>query len=348
MKQGNRYGLHRVLEPQGVLPQPAWRLDNSIPIYANEILIDVSILNVDAASFTQLQKKAGGDLHQLGESILSIVKERGKLHNPVTGSGGMLTGTVEAIGSSLEGIVGVTVGDPIASLVSLSLTPLTITRILAIHPDRDQVEVEGKAILFESGIFARLPEDLPQTLSLAVLDVAGAPAQTRSLVRRGDTVLVIGAGGKSGLLCLHAAREVIGEEGVIIGMGHSKNSTQRIQESGLADIILQGDATNALQVYEQVEEVTKGDLAHLTINCVDIPHTEMASILATQDGGRIYFFSMATSFTRAALGAEGIGRDVEMIIGNGYTRGHAQLALQIMRDNHKLRDIFQRLFCSEG
>lgn len=345
MKKGSKYGIHRVLEPKGVLPQPAWRLDNSRDIYENEILINVSTLNVDAASFTQLKGEASGDLEKLASGILSIVKERGKLHNPVTGSGGMLMGRVEEIGIDLKGKVEVQEGDPIASLVSLSLTPLHLESIKAIHPHRDQVEVEGYGILFESSIYARLPEDLPTTLSLAVLDVAGAPAQTASLVKPKDRVLVIGAGGKSGLLCMHEARKVLGSTGEIIGMGHSQGSTDRIKESGLADIVIKGDATNALEVYGMVHGVTKGQLVDLTINCVDIQKTEMASILSTKDGGCIYFFSMATSFTGAALGAEGVGKDVEMIIGNGYTKGHAQLALQIMRDNKKLKDIFERLFC---
>ena len=44
----------------------------------------------------------------------------------------------------------------------------------------------------------------------------------------------------------------------------------------------------------------------------------MASILACRDRGLVYFFSMAVSFTKAALGAEGVGKDVDMFIGNGY------------------------------
>ena len=50
MKPGPPYGTHRVLEPLGVLPQPAWKIDNTMAIFDNEILIDVSALNIDAAS----------------------------------------------------------------------------------------------------------------------------------------------------------------------------------------------------------------------------------------------------------------------------------------------------------
>ncbi|MGA7874287.1 MAG: L-erythro-3,5-diaminohexanoate dehydrogenase, partial [Desulfoferrobacter sp.] len=69
----------------------------------------------------------------------------------------------------------------------------------------------------------------------------------------------------------------------------------------------------------------------VTMNCVNAPGTEMASILSTKDGGIVYFFSMATSFTAAALGAEGIGKDVQMLIGNGYSCGHADLVFDIAR-----------------
>ncbi len=343
MKRGSRYGVHRVLEPEGVLPQPAQRLDNSSDLYDNELLVEVSTLNVDAASFTQIRQEVGDDQEEIARRITSIVEERGKLQNPVTGSGGMLIGTVAEKGSSWQGIE-VEVGDRIASLVSLSLTPLRLQEVEEVYLEKDQVRIRGQAVLFESSIFTRLPEDLPPVLSLAVLDVAGAPAQARRLVNKGQRVLIIGAGGKSGLLCLHEARKAVGEEGQVIGMGRSDASCRRIEETGLADTLLQGDATRALEVYQMVREATDNHLVDLTINCVNIPETEMASIMSTRDQGKIYFFSMATSFTRAALGAEGIGRDVEMIIGNGYARGHDEIALAVLRENERIREIFERLF----
>ena len=61
-QSGSPYGIHRVIEPRGVLPQPAWKIDNSMEIFDNEILIDVAALNIDSASFTQIKKEAAGDL----------------------------------------------------------------------------------------------------------------------------------------------------------------------------------------------------------------------------------------------------------------------------------------------
>ena len=348
MNKTSAYGTHRVIEPLGVLPQGAWRIDNSMSIADNEILIDVSALNVDAASFTQIKQQAGGDAAQMqarvGDIVCGIVAQRGKLHNPVTGSGGMLIGTVRAVGSALVGKVDLVPGDKIATLVSLSLTPLVIHAIHAVHLERDQIEVSGQAVLFETGLFAKLPADIPEKMALAILDVAGAPAQTARLVRAGDTVVVIGGAGKSGTLCVYEARKRAGPMGTVIGVSPFEADCQRMLELGWVDHALQVDATNAVALMDAVAAVTEGRLADLVINCVNIQNTEMGSILATRQGGRIYLFSMATSFTAAALGAEGVGKDIEMLVGNGYAQGHAEHALNMLRESDTLRRLFEQRF----
>ncbi len=165
--------------------------------------------------------------------MLDIVAKQGKHRNPVTGSGGMLLGVVEKIGPALEGKIDLNVGDKIATLVSLSLTPLRIDKIKAIRKDVDQVDIDGKAILFESGIYAKIPADMPEKLALSALDVAGAPAQTAKLVKPGDTVVIIGAGGKSGMLCCYEARKRAGVTGKVIGITHSEKKHQSFDRFGL-------------------------------------------------------------------------------------------------------------------
>ncbi len=345
MKKGNKYGTHRVLEPKGVLPQPANLLDNNMDeIYDNEILIDVKTLNVDSASFTQIKEQAGGDEKKIAEIMLGIVAKQGKHRNPVTGSGGMLLGVVEKIGSALEGKINLKPGDKIATLVSLSLTPLRIDKIKEIRKDVDQVDIDGKAILFESGIYAKIPDDMSEKLVLSALDVAGAPAQTAKLVKPGDTVFIIGAGGKSGMMCCYEAKKRAGVTGKVIGLTHSEKSTKRLMDLGFCDYVFSADATQPLPILEKMEQLTNGKLADITINNVNIPDTEMTSILCTKDDGLVYFFSMATSFTKAALGAEGVASDVTMIVGNGYTRGHAEITLELLRESEKLRKIFEELY----
>ncbi len=344
MRKGCPYGTHRVLEPKGVLPQPALRIDNDMEIYDNEILIDVQTLNIDSASFTQIKEQANGDIEEIKKIMRGIVDERGKHQNPVTGSGGMLIGTVEKIGSALEGKTDLKVGDKLATLVSLSLTPLRIDEFLEVRKNVDQVDIKGKAILFESGIYAVLPDDLPENLALSVLDVAGAPAQTAKLVKPGDTVVVMGGTGKSGMLCLYEAKKRAGVTGKVICVGSRDETIARVKDANLADYYIKANATNAVELLEKVSEVTNGEMADVVINTVNIPNTEMSSILITKDKGIVYFFSMATSFTKAALGAEGVGKDINMIIGNGYTKDHAAITLELMRESQTLRKIFEELY----
>jgi L-erythro-3,5-diaminohexanoate dehydrogenase len=345
MKEGNKFGAHRVIEPKGVLPQPAKRIDNTMEIYDNEVLIEVDTLNVDAASFTQIEEAEGGDVQKMARHSLGIIASRGKHHNPDTGSGGMLLGTVKEIGPKLKDR-DLKVGDRIATLVSLSLTPLKVDEIISINKDTCQVKVKAQAILFETGIYAKMPADMDEALALAILDVAGAPAQAAKLCRPGQTVFIIGAGGKSGLLCAYEARNRVGVTGKVIGLVHGNAGKKRLEKTGFCDYIFQGSATDQLFVYEEVKKATDGEMADLTINCVDIPDTEMASVLATKDDGTVYFFSMATSFTSAALGAEGIGADTTMLIGNGYTKHHAEISLADVRQSPILMEIFKETYAT--
>lgn len=341
--KGCKYGTHRVVN-ENVLPQPAIKINNDMNIYDNEILIDVSALNIDSASFTQIEKECRYDTEQIKQRIIDIVSEKGKMQNPVTGSGGMLIGTIEKIGSDLIDKTDLEIGDKVATLVSLSLTPLKIDKIIDIKPDIDRVEIKGKAILFESGIYAKLPKDMEENLALAALDVAGAPAQTQKLVKEGNSVLILGAAGKSGMLCSYEARKKSGKAGNVIGLVRNQKQADFLINHNLVDKAVIANAQNPNEVLEKSLHANNGRELDICINCVNVPNTEMSSILPVKDEGIVYFFSMATAFTKAALGAEGVGKDVNMIIGNGYTKGHADITINALRESKELRDIFKKLY----
>ncbi|KKN28755.1 hypothetical protein LCGC14_0851210, partial [marine sediment metagenome] len=292
----------------------------------------------------QIKEEAKNDIEKIKEKIMEIVREKGKMQNPVTGSGGMLIGNVEKIGADLKDKIDLKIGDKIATLVSLSLTPLKIDQILDINPDIDRVEIEGKAILFESGIYAKLPEDMEDTLALAALDVAGAPAQVKNLVKEGNIVLILGATGKSGLMCCYMAKKIVGKNGKIIGQARNDLRADFLRNTNFCHEVIIADILKPVDVLEETLKVNKNQEVDISINCLSIPNTEMASILPVKDGGVVYFFSMATSFTKAALGAEGVGKDVTMIIGNGYKKNHAQIALDILRESKELRKIFEEKY----
>ncbi|MBU0505717.1 L-erythro-3,5-diaminohexanoate dehydrogenase [bacterium] len=340
------YGTHRVISPKNGLPQNAQEVDNSLPIRDNEILIEVDTLNVDAASFRQMSDACNGDVEGIKQTILKTVSERGKQHNPVTGSGGMLLGTVKEIGANYSNKFDVKVGDKIATLVSLSLTPLRLEKIIEVFPGRDQVKVEGYAILFDTGVLAKIPADMPEALVLAILDVAGAPAQAKRLVKPNQTVVIIGGGGKSGVICAAVARDILGTTGKLIGLQPSDRGVKRMNEIGYFDHVLQVDAREAVACAKAVSEVTDGEMADLVINCVSVDNCELSSVMCAKPtcDATVYFFSMATSFTKAALGAEGIGSDALMIVGNGFVPDHANISLDVIRKHPELRELFEAVY----
>ncbi len=337
------YGLGRVVGEKGVLPQRAKKIDPSLPLRDGELLIDVESLNIDAASFKQLKEAAGGDTAKIAAAIEAIVTERGKMQNPVTGSGGMLIGRIKEISPTHPAASTLKVGDRLATLVSLTLTPLVIDEIRAVKPEIDRVDIRGRAILFASGIYAKLPDDLPDTLSLAALDVCGAPALVARYVKPGMRVVMLGAG-KSGALCLAQARESMQGQGQLIALDISQPALEALSALGLCDAFAKVDATQGVEVMETISKLTDGKLADLVVNCASVPNTEMASILSVRDGGTVIFFSMATSFTTAALGAEGVGKDVQMIVGNGYVPHHATLTLELLRRQAGLRKLFEQRY----
>ena len=277
--------------------------------------------------------------------VLEIVAARGKMQNPETGSGGMLVGTVEEVGP--ESPLGLRVGDRVATLVSLTLTPLVIEDALARWDGRsEQVPCDGYAVLFGRSIAAVLPDDLDPALSLSVMDVCGAPALTARVVEvvrlrstdEGPVVAVIGGAGKSGSLSLAAARAAGAR--LTVGVVPHQGEHDLLVDAGLADAVVISDARDPIALRDAVTGA--GGPADVTVVCVDVPGCEGGAILATAEGGTVIFFSMATSFSAAALGAEGLAADVRMIVGNGYVPGHAAYALELLRGNAGVRGLFER------
>lgn len=339
-EKGHPFGIHRVLDAQKVLPQAAEKIDNSLPIFSNEILLRVEKLNIDAASFVQMEEETGGSAEKIGEIVLKNCAIRGKQHNRVTGSGGMLVGEVVHVGSQYCGPLQVKTGDRVATLISLTLTPLHIANINKINLKTHQLDVDGHAILFENSIAAVLPQDLPEALSMAVFDVAGAPATVNSLAKVADSIVVVGAGGKAGLLSCLAARNKVGKKGKVFGIEPSPRAAQALRDLDICNEVVEIDATHPILVRNEVERLTQGKLANVVVNVASVPNTEMGSILSCHPAGKVLFFSMATSFTKVALGAEGVASSSQLIFGNGYFPEHAKFSIELLKKHSALLELF--------
>jgi L-erythro-3,5-diaminohexanoate dehydrogenase len=335
------FGIHRVSQPVGVLPQAAQHLDASPELWEDEVRLRVEALNLDSSSYRQLVEEAAGDFELVRTTVVGIIAQRGKMHNPVTGSGGMLVGIVDEVGVGSP--LGLRPGERVATLVSLTVTPLAISDSLTGWDGRSQhVPTEGHAILFSRSATVEMPPDVPTSVALDLFDVAGAPALTARVVGnvgrisgRAPRVAVLGASGKSGSLALVAAQRAGAAE--TLGVVPSGEEAAALTDAAIATQVVVADATDAMSLVENL--ATTFDV---TVVCTNVPGTEEGAILATSPGGTVVFFSMATVFSRAALSAEGVLADITLLIGNGYVPGAAGVTLQLWRETPGLQRLFRR------
>lgn len=319
-------GVDRVIEPPGALLQGATRIEGGPPCGSHEMEVNVESLCLDSTSFRQLVESAGEDSRGVAEMIADIVADKGKMHNPVTGSGGVLVGTVTDYG--LEFSEPPAINDCIVTLASLTVTPLTLESVGPIDMTSPQIPVKGTAFISNSAPWAHLPKSIDLTTALSVLDVCGAASQTRTLARSGDTVVIFGAG-HAGKIAMAAAREAVGPTGSIVTFDGSDDACRAVENLELSDHVICADLTDAVSMSRSLEVTRKGR-ADLTIVVVNSPGCEATAILATKDSGNILFFSMATSFAAAALASEGMSSGARMLIGSGYSPDRGEYAISLL------------------
>ncbi|MCG8636478.1 MAG: sigma 54-interacting transcriptional regulator [Desulfobacterales bacterium] len=341
-----QFGCHRVIEPANAFPQPAWKLDNSPELNDNEMLVDVEIINVNSTSFSQIYNGVNGNPAGIEKRIMDIIRARGKLQNPITGTGGILYGRVLRIGRDYPNPHGLVPGDELITLASLSLTPLVIHSIEKMDIHSGQLTVKGLAVLF-----ARMPlvkvagacRNYSLELLISIMDEAGAPYQTWKLAEPGQDILIMGANGKLGLLCAFGAREKIGRNGKIIGIVNTPQSKRRLEKTKVYDQVLCCDALNTV---DALEKLGSKSLPHfdLTVNCMTVSGSEMLSLVLTRDKGTIFFASLANSQKTTALTSESMGKNLNIIGYTGYIEGHAEFTTRLLTDYPELILLLTQLY----
>ena len=333
------FGLERAIEPRHALAQQAWKLDNTMTLRPDEVLIDVKIINVNLVSFNEILDETGGDDALVCRRILEIIHERGKLHNPVTNSGGMLYGSVRELGPEYPNHFHIKPKDEIISLASLTVTPLRIERIVRVDHESAQLEVEGQAILYANSPVVKKPADLPLRAAIAAMDEAGAPTRTYQTVQPGQEVLVLGGSGRIGLMCGYAARDKMGRTGRLVAVVRDAGSRAQLEQYGLFDQVLDLDATDVNAVCSGPAEIAQR--FDVVINCVNTADTEAASMAAVKDKGTIYFATICCDYKFVALTAESIGKEIRVIPYTGFLEGHAEYTLELLRRFPQMQSAIQ-------
>lgn len=343
------YGFHRVIRPMGVIPQAAEALVNTPSILdPSEVLVEVDALQLDSTSMRQLVQD--GDP---ANAIRTIVEARGKMHNPVTNSGGVLLGRVKAIGDQRKDF-NLNVGDPIIPLTSVTTIPLQLTEVGEIHGDR--VVVKGTAVLFRSYPYSGIPKGFTPEAALAALDISSLVPQVKRVMNfdncgccSSERFLIIGCG-KAGITAAALIRRLGGPETKIFVIDASDRQLGILKSLNYANCVPLGkqclakiDATNAEAVLNFAVEATDGEGFDVVLNVVNVRNTEAGTLLAVKPGGTVIFFSMATSFQQAVLATDGTGKDANIILGNGVAERQADQMFWLLQQDRILRYYFEHL-----
>jgi L-erythro-3,5-diaminohexanoate dehydrogenase len=334
---GARLGIHRSLEPRGALPHIARLLDAAAPANEYEVELDVEMLAVDATSFADIRRRSDADPERMAHMIAGIVVERGKMQNPQTGSGGVAMGRVRSVGARyhMDDLVPGELVVPLASLIGL---PLVLDEVGPVDPSSPHVPVRGRAVVTGGTLCGRVPDDLEPAVALTAYDVYPAASYVRELAAPGDHVLVLGSG-HAGVLALAAAEAAVGGDGALTVVDITGWALERAARVAPAATTVRADVTEPLSVTSALTAQGVGP-ADLTLVCTSVEGAEGAALLVTAPRGTIVFFSTATRFAAAALGADTVGSRARLIIPNGLTDDLGAYAFELLRAEPELRRAF--------
>lgn len=70
------YGLSRVLEPKGMVPATAWKLDNSRELGQGEMRVSLERIHLEWGSFQQICSSCGFDENRICAKVMDIIEKR--------------------------------------------------------------------------------------------------------------------------------------------------------------------------------------------------------------------------------------------------------------------------------
>lgn len=329
------YGMNRVLEPKFVLPTSAWKLDNARQLEEHEIRVDIDIIHVEGTSFKEMCLEANNNDQRIKQKIMDIVIRRGKLHNPVTDTGGLFCGKVAEIGHEYENPKGLKVGDEVVCNASLCSVPIYIDKVISIDRAFGQIKVEGYAILYSKVPLIKKPTDVPTNLLLFTFNESGTLYRISNTAVGKRKFLIVGNNLLSNLLFGYAVRKVAREDAEVVCLLDKKT-----------DIVLKGKSINELisKVFTEVHYVdilkpmeclgglNADSLFDLSINCADIPGAETINILATKSGGTVVFANLINNYNIALYITESISRQLDIRCADGYLEAYDEFDIEIVKD----------------
>ena len=330
----NSYGLDRVITPKQVFPAAAWQLDNSRELKNGEIRISIRRLHIEGTSFRQICQESANDEALIKEKIKDIVIKRGKLHNPVTDTGGLLYGVIEQIDPGYENTKNFKIGDEVICNTSLACTPLFIDSIKTIDPNYPQVEAEGYAIILPGVPVIRKPEDLPIDLILYTFNESGTIYNVSKEAVGKQRFAVVGNNMMMNLIYGYTIRISAGADAEIFCI--FDRNTEALMEGQAIDELM-GYVFNSVSYHNLLKPVgcLKSFAGYapmdMVVNCADIPGAETVSIMSAGNGGTVVFANFISNYNMALYITEATSRNLHIQCADGYLEKYDEFDFELVR-----------------
>ena len=330
-----KYGIKRVLEPQHVLPTSAWKLDNGRNIYPDELKVSIKRIHLEGTGFKQICTESNDDEKKIKQTIVDMVIRRGKLHNPITDTGGLVMGVVEEIGPEYNNVNELKVGELVICNASAASLPMYIEDIVSIDRAYNQVEAKGYVMLHNHIPVVKTPEGISSEMLMFAFDQSGTLYRLKSLLGENKKFLIVGNSMLTNLLYGHVIRRELGN-GCEISCILDKRSNTRIAGKGIDSLIEkvfdQVIYLDILRPVECIEKLGAESLFDLSVNCAEIPGAETINILATKPGGTVLFANLINNLNIALYITESISKSLEVRGAEGYLEGYDDFDIELVKE----------------
>ncbi|MGN0722113.1 MAG: sigma-54 interaction domain-containing protein [Anaerovoracaceae bacterium] len=336
----NLCGSDRVIGGQK-LSVHAWKLNNQKPIKPDEILIRVLKIHLENGNFNQICMEVGGKEEQIKECILNIVKQRGKLHNPYTGTAGIIAGVVEKIGPACNNVNDIKLGDQVIIPVSASLIPLSLEKVCKVDYTYGHVDVEGYAILYDGCPMVKKQENLPWDLLMVAFEESASIENVSKLAKDKERIMIIGSNPIVATLYSLAVRDSMDPDGELVGViyrdkvfdmfGGASQKRNKFLYS-IFDEVYSMDSTSTLECIDGIT-FDGSRLFDVIVNCADQMGAEAVSVVATKEKGTVFFSNLSNNYTMALFIQEAINREMTLQCAAGYSSGYYKFMMDFIGAN---------------
>ena len=330
----NTYGLDRSLTPRRTFTPLAWEVDNSSQLKEGEVRIALDKVHVDGTSFRQICQEAGNDEEQIKEKIKDIVIRRGKLHNPVTDTGGLFCGVIEEIDSRYNNEKGLKPGDEVICNSSLAGIPMYIDRITSIDKTYPQFDAEGYAIALPGMPIIKRPKDLPIDLLLFTFNESGTIYTVAKEAENKKRFAVLANNVIMALIYGYTIKKAAGEDAEIFCV-LDRNTPVALKGQGIeeikSEIFTQVDYVNMMRPAECLKGFEGKPQVDMVVNCADIPGAETISVMAAKSGGTVIFANFISNYNIALYVTEAVSKDLNIKCADGYLEKYDEFDFGIVR-----------------